>query len=299
MTNLEKYIWLLDTLRRFGPQTLAELSDRWRDNEDLSRGKDLQRCKLNRWRDDILLTFGIEISCDRTKGYKYQIDNPEDLSANIIQKWMIELFSLQSSMIGDCGLYSRVVMDDIAPGCDLITIVVYGMKTSQSLRMTYRGYGKSPSTFIVEPWALRCHANRWYMLGKSEMSDFPMIYALDRMVDLQSSGEDFEKPADFNAKEFFSRYFGVVINDETKPQRIVIRAFEGHANYLRSLPLHSSQEEIAAVDGEYADFRLFLAPTYDFIMALLGMGAMIEVLEPASLRQEIKTWAQEVVDLYH
>lgn len=297
MTQLEKYLWLIDKLHRYGPQSLADLSARWVESE-LSFGEPLQRCKFNRWRDDIFMIFGIEIACDRST-YKYSITDGKEIVPSDIQKRMIESFSLRTALMRSSNLYNRIIIDEVSGGCDFITSLLSAMREGKWIELTYQAYGKQPSAFLAEPWALRCHANRWYLLAKSEISDTPRIYALDRVRDMQLTEEHFSLPDDFEASAYFSRYFGVVINDETKPQRIVLRAFEGHANYLRSLPLHSSQEEIAAVDGEYADFRLFLAPTYDFIMALLGMGAMIEVLEPASLRQEIKTWAQEVVDLYH
>ncbi len=77
----------------------------------------------------------------------------------------------------------------------------------------------------------------------------------------------------------------------------MIRANEDHKHYLRSLPLHLSQREIEDC-GEYADFELYLAPTYDFVMKLLQMGAMVEVIRPASLRKTMKGWISDMSELY-
>lgn len=66
---------------------------------------------------------------------------------------------------------------------------------------------------------------------------------------------------------------------------------------MQSLPLHKSQK-LLCDEGGYADFELYLAPTYDFIMKLLHTGAMIEVLEPASLRKTIKGWISDMYQLY-
>ena len=46
---------------------------------------------------------------------------------------------------------------------------------------------------------------------------------------------------------------------------MVIRAYRDHIPYMNSLPLHHSQR-LLEDNGEYADFELFLAPTFDFIM---------------------------------
>lgn len=50
--------------------------------------------------------------------------------------------------------------------------------------------------------------------------------------------------------------------------------------------------------GEYADFELFLSPTYDFMMKLLNTGAMIVVIQPFSLRDTIKGWISDMYNLY-
>lgn len=102
---------------------------------------------------------------------------------------------------------------------------------------------------------------------------------------------------DFNAKEYFSTFFGVVTDESVAVERIVIRAYGQHQQYVRSLPIHPSQKELCANDA-YADFELRLRPTYDFIMELLRVGNMIEVIEPLSLRKTMKGWASGLWELY-
>ena len=80
-------------------------------------------------------------------------------------------------------------------------------------------------------------------------------------------------------------------------ERIVLRADRYHQHYLRTLPLHPSQREIYTSD-EYADFELHLRPTYDFCMELLKVGAMIEVLEPQSLRHQLHGCIKDMWKIY-
>lgn len=98
--------------------------------------------------------------------------------------------------------------------------------------------------------------------------------------------------------DYFALHFGVVLHDHTKPCTVLLRAYGNHVNYMRSLPLHQSQQEVHTEGGEYSDFKYFLAPTYDFIMAILGMGSMVEVLEPATLREEMTDWVRDLADMY-
>ena len=107
----------------------------------------------------------------------------------------------------------------------------------------------------------------------------------------------FTLPKDFDTKSYFSSFFGIVLDKDIKEERIVLRADRYHQHYLRTLPLHPSQREIYTSD-EYADFELHLRPTYDFCMELLKVGAMIEVLEPQSLRHQLHGCIKDMWKIY-
>lgn len=123
------------------------------------------------------------------------------------------------------------------------------------------------------------------------------LYGLDRIENIEDTGETFEMPKEFVASEYFAKYYGVVTDKSVEPERIVVRAYGDHKEYMKSLPLHHSQSLIED-HGEYADFELYLAPTYDFIMKLLQMAAMIEVVSPKELRAEMRAWIEEMYELY-
>ena len=53
MNQLQKYTWLIDTIRRAGKISHKDLSDRWSRNKDFSDGHELHRATFNRWRDAI------------------------------------------------------------------------------------------------------------------------------------------------------------------------------------------------------------------------------------------------------
>lgn len=80
-------------------------------------------------------------------------------------------------------------------------------------------------------------------------------------------------------------------------ETVIIRAFGQEANYLRDLPFHHSQKEIATEEG-YSDFELTLSPTADFWTPLMSRGAAIKILQPQWLADEIKRLHLEAVKLY-
>ena len=149
----------------------------------------------------------------------------------------------------------------------------------------------------VESYAIKVFKQRWYVLTNDDKWEMPAVYALDRIVTLKETDEDFVFPTEFDAETFFKDCYGVLCGTNDKAQKIVLRAYPPYVNYLRTLPLHSSQKELDSTP-EYADFELYLRPTFDFRQELLCQGDEVEVLEPKAFREEMKQMAQKIVNRY-
>jgi predicted DNA-binding transcriptional regulator YafY len=76
---------------------------------------------------------------------------------------------------------------------------------------------------------------------------------------------------------------------------VVVRAHNYTPNYLRTLPLHHSQRELASTE-HYTDFSFDIRPTADFLDELLKHGDGIEILEPLDLREKMR---HRVFEMYH
>lgn len=297
MNQLQKYVWLIDTIRRAGKITHKDLSEKWERNKDLSDCKPLYRATFNRWRDTISEQFGIVIDCQRAGGYLYYISNPETIDDDRLKKWMLDSFATGNIIRESLAQKGRVLVDDIPSGREFLTTMLEAMKDGRVVNITYRPFREgNRHTFPVEPYCVRLFENRWYVLAHNNRDEI-RIYCLDRMEDAEVTDETYRLPDDFDADDYFSTAYGIVIEHDIRPERIVIRANEFHKHYLMSLPLHRSQRLIQDF-GEYADFELYLAPTYDFVMKLLQAGAMVEVISPASLRMTMKGWIGDMYELY-
>lgn len=298
MIQLQKYIWLIDTIRRGGKISFEDISERWERNKDLSDYKPLSRATFNRWKDAIFSLFGIIISCQRVGGYLYYIENPGDIDEDNLRKWMLDSFAV-SNLIGEnLSLKDRILVNQVPSAHNYLATLLEAMKENRTVIITYCAFGKSKSyTFPIEPYCVKLFENRWYVLAHNVQYDDMKIYGLDRIEDLKVDDSTFKLPKDFSAYEYFSSCYGIVADKNIKAEHIIIRAYEGHAHYLDSLPLHHSQR-LLEDNGEYADFELYLAPTYDFIMRLLHVGAMIEVISPVSLRKTMKGWISDMYNIY-
>ena len=291
-----QYIWLTDTISRSDGITLQELNERWIKTE-LSEGVAMTRLTFNRYRTAIEEIFGINIEC-RRKGYQYYIENEDILKSNSLKHWMIDSLSVGNMLMESVSMKDRILLENIPSGREYLQPIIHAMKHGKKILMEYQRFGKQEVRRIVaEPYAIKVFKQRWYVLANDDKWEMPAVYALDRIVSLEDTNEDFEFPTDFDAETFFKDCYGVLCGTNDKAQKIILRAYPPYVNYLRTLPLHASQKELDSTP-EYTDFEYFLRPTFDFRQELLSQGDEIEVLEPQAFREEMKKIAQRIVSRY-
>ena len=298
MSLILKYIWVVKTIHRAGRITLKELNEKWRANVDLSRGEDLPRQTFDRWKSGILDLFGILIDCEQRGGYHYYITNPKELSEGKLRTWLLNTYGTAETLSSNLSIHDRILTENIPSSQDHLSTVLEAMKSNNMLHITFKAFTmKEPKRFLVEPYCVKMSAQRWYMLARNTEHKNLRLYSLDRIEAVEISNTRFVLPNDFNAKDYFAEFFGIVLDESVPLQTIILRADKYHQNYMRTLPLHPTQREIFACD-DYADFELKLRPTYDFYMKLMSFGNMIKVLEPKTLQEEICKWLENTIEMY-
>ena len=298
MSLILKYIWVVKTIHRAGRITLKELNEKWRANVDLSRGEDLPRQTFDRWKGGILNLFGILIDCEQRGGYHYYIANPKELSEGKLRTWLLNTYGTAETLSSNLSIHDRILTENIPSSQDHLSTVLEAMKSNNMLHITFKAFTmKEPKRFLVEPYCVKMSAQRWYMLARNTEHKNLRLYSLDRIEAVEISNTRFVLPDDFNAKDYFAEFFGIVLDESVPLQTIILRADKYHQNYMRTLPLHPTQREIFACD-DYADFELKLRPTYDFYMKLMSFGNMIKVLEPKTLQEEICKWLENTIEMY-
>jgi predicted DNA-binding transcriptional regulator YafY len=172
------------------------------------------------------------------------------------------------------------------------------MRKNKVLELDYQAYGSHLVTCHLEPYAMKVYRQRWYVVGKLQEQNAIRHLSLDRIIDLRRTKSSFVVPEDFNAEKYFANSIGVFVNDELGPQKVRIRAYGKQVDYLRSLPLHRSQEEVVTKHEQYSEFQYRVCLTPELTTQLLAMGENIEVLEPQELREEMKKKLEECLNLY-
>lgn len=288
----KRYIWLVDLLSRRNYISLQEISDEWRKSPLNDTHAPLSERTFFNHRDAIFDIFGIEIKNDRSLGFYIA---SSDMDGDSTGEWMLHTLCLNNVLQENADMKNRILVEKAPSSEKYLTEVISAMRAGKVISLTYQSfYHQEPSTFNVWPYCVKYFRQRWYMLGDSDLG--LRLYSLDRFVDMEELDQTFEIPEEFDAEEFFNKYFGVCLED-SQVVDVVIRVEDSQAKYFRSLPKHSSQKETDPIDG-WPVFTYRLVPTYDFRQEILSYGADVEVLAPESLRKEMADIATAMNKLY-
>lgn len=292
-----RYIWLIDLIYSAGYITREEIDRRWsRASLNFDHESMIPERTFHRYKDAIQEMFQIDIRYNKSRGY--YIENTEDIQRDELRQWLIGTFAVENLIGESSELRRRILLEDIPSGQRHLTPIIEAMRDGVKIRIMYQSFHSAePSTFILAPYCVRVFRQRWYVLGTSEKGKELRLYGLDRILNTERTATPFAPPKDFDAEAFFANGYGVTV-DERKPEIVRISVDAYQANYLRSLPIHTSQEETER-NNDYSVFQFFIVPTYEFIKELLSYGGTLEVLSPKWLRKEIRQEARTMNEIYN
>lgn len=292
-----RYIWLIDLIYSAGYITREEIDRRWsRASLNFDHESMIPERTFHRYKDAIQEMFQIDIRYNKSRGY--YIENTEDIQRDELRQWLIGTFAVENLIGESSELRRRILLEDIPSGQRHLTPIIEAMRDGVKIRIMYQSFHSAePSTFILAPYCVRVFRQRWYVLGTSEKGKELRLYSLDRILNTERTTTPFVLPENFDAEAFFANGYGVTV-DERKPEIVRISVDAYQANYLRSLPIHPSQEETER-NNDYSVFQFFIVPTYEFIKELLSYGGTLEVLSPKWLRKEMKQEARTMNEIYN
>ena len=301
MTTLNRYIWLVDTLVRAGQRglTFEEINDKYRYNDSISNGGEYALRTFHDHRKVVEELFGIEIACNRSDNRYYIRDTDDIKSPGYFRKWLLETISLNNTIAANKRLRDRILLEEVPSTTPALIPLLAAMRENIMVNFQYHPFDKDVVNPYndFQPWTLKMYKRRWYVYGSVPEKGL-RIFSLDRISDVEPTGQFFRLPEDFDAEAVFFGTFGAYVTVKDEPQTILIKTDEWQAKYLRSLPLHKSQEEVERTP-EYTIFSLFVKPTYDLKQEILTMNIHAEVLAPAAFRKEIQANLSEMLNKYN
>ena len=281
---VNRYVWLVDTINRYGRITLKDLNAAWL-RSDISEGIPLARRTFFHYRDGVEEMFDINIQCDKST-FEYYIDDSGSETNARLRSWLVDSVSMSGTLSNAHEVSGRIILENVPSAREHLPVVIDAMKQNRRIRFSYKSYTRSLPTdgIVLEPYFVKIFKQLWYVIGLNVKDGLIKTYALDRISRLNLLQDTFTMPEDIQPAEFFKDCFGIITN-RNSAKRIVLRVEPTQAKYFRALPLHSSQQE--EVHDHYSIFSYRMRITYDLKEEIMSHGASIEVLEPKELKMLI------------
>ncbi len=138
----------------------------------------------------------------------------------------------------------------------------------------------------VEPYLLKEHQNRWYLICEEEGASIYKVFGLERMANVTLLDAKFERSAEFKAEEFFKNSLGITANPKLKAEHVKFECNSVLIQYIDSQPIHHSQEIELTETGGIVSLQIIV--TFELIQLLSGWAHEVKVMQPKSLIKELK-----------
>lgn len=160
-------------------------------------------------------------------------------------------------------------------------------KNREKVSFTYRFVRKRGKEihYLADPYFLKENQQRWYLVAEADGKI--RLFELDRITDLELTGERFKRNPEISEAGMFDNSYGIWNAPEIPVEEIELRYSPLDGEFLKEVPLHHSQQILADNDKEFR-ITVKLRITNDFVMALLSRANSLEVIRPLHLRERIK-----------
>lgn len=295
LQSISRYNLIIQKLRK-RPATLREIADYLEQQSDL-KGDNFRVSPRTFQRDvkDILSIYNIDIQFD-FKRKLYAIATDEQNEAN---EHILEAFDIFNALNVSERLSKSLLIEKRKPrGTENIHGILHAIKNKLQVSFSYLKFWEdAPTLRVVQPYALKEFKNRWYVLALDTKDNAIKTFGLDRLSDLEISRKKFIFPKDFSASDYFKNSFDIERPNDGKPEEVVLSFTQEKGKYIKTLPLHESQQVLVDNEKEFR-VKLDVYVSYALKQEILSHGNEVKVLKPASLVKAMKEQLKSALEQY-
>ena len=156
--------------------------------------------------------------------------------------------------------------------------------------------GHNGDYYVVSPWALVWDNENYYLVAYDELSRQIRHYRVDKMKDISELEETREGAALFNEQDKavytekrFNMFNGEVV-------RVKLRCKNHLSNVI--VDQFGPEEKMRPADDEHFTVNVDVAVSPHFLGWIVALGDEVEILEPKSVVDEMKTYLDKIRSLY-
>ena len=246
--------------------------------------------------------YGIEISYDnRKRGYWINKEESIDIESFTRFLEIINTADILTNSLKESRETLKNISFDTSGGLKNIKLLQPLLKAvTQQIVITF-DYNKfnnsNKQSYIIEPYILKEYQNRWYIVGVKKDIGKMRTFGIDRIEDLELTKEVFKPKNNIDPISNFNQTIGLVYSDGIKAQEVVLSFSPQKGNYIKTLPLHFTQEILIDDDIEFR-ISLFVIPNNDLTELILKYTSSIKVIEPKWLADEVKEKLKQALTQY-
>ncbi|MCY9514857.1 helix-turn-helix transcriptional regulator [Paenibacillus apiarius] len=167
-----------------------------------------------------------------------------------------------------------------------------------SVKIRYHKSGKEQSKYrLVDPYRIIYWNNKWYVIGFCHLRNDIRSFRVERIESLMLTGNKFNRPENFSARDFFLKNLLPTIEDK---EGIISLVINGNKSTLNDVCQHwflgnYLQERTA----NQAVFLLEKDIIHTYVpYLLLPYGKSIQVIEPKSLKKRLIEVLSELIQFH-
>ena len=234
----------------------------------------------------IYTDFGIKI---QQKKEFYEIINEEtELDyidkyknfKNLLFREIIQKNIIENSLISQFISFGN---NSTNKGIMFIDNALNAILENRKLKIFYQPFYESEiKEYIVNPLFIKEYQSRWYLISELNEMNKIKTFAFDRIQNLEILKSTFKIKT--QKTDLFKNTIG--INHSEDIHEIVLRFNTWQANYVKTLPLHSTQKIIAENENGLT-ISINVNVNFELEQMIKSYGSSIKVIEPEFLKLKI------------
>jgi predicted DNA-binding transcriptional regulator YafY len=164
----------------------------------------------------------------------------------------------------------------------------------EKVRLSYRGRGRERTDRLIDPWGLVDKDDVWYLVAGTEAG--PRTFRVDRIIAAEPTGQPADRPDDFTLAAAWEQVVGQVEQRRSRTWATVLIETRFVPVLRKQFGRHCHPDADPA--GDRSRVRLGAPTALDIARQLAGWGALVEVVEPASVQAELARIGAELTTRY-
>lgn len=166
--------------------------------------------------------------------------------------------------------------------------------TRNKVRIKYHSISSGDSIRIVRPYTIITRNNLKYLIAYCEKRQSVRTFKLVRIKEIDVLLDKFEPDSNFNIKEYMKNTIGLFNEEEIDLKLYIRKPF----SYSVSEHIYVENQKIKwNMKDESIIFEAKINGKKDIVRWILSMGDSVTILEPVSLKEEIKSILKNMIEL--